>query len=283
MSQELHAIDLLSGGHPRAIASWVADEEILVDPGPALTAPRLIDALGDWRPRAIALTHIHLDHAGAAGALVERWPGCEVWVHERGARHLSDPGRLIASARRIYGDELEQLWGVPEPVRPEAIRPLGDEVGVGPFRAFDTPGHARHHLVYLHEETGTAFAGDLAGIRIPPSDLILMPTVPPEFDLDAWSRSLRRLRTIGPARLALPHFGLWERSSEHLNSALRALGHWAGAGRQLDEEEFNEALGQAIAGSGDPATAAAYEQACQPRILWPGARTYWESRGAEAG
>ena len=278
MSEGLQAVDLLSGGRPRAIASWMVDDEILVDPGPALTAPRLVDLLGGWRPRAIALTHIHLDHAGATGTLVARWPECQVWVHERGARHLSDPSRLIASAERIYGDGLEGLWGLPEPVRPEAIRPLGDGATIGPFRAAETPGHARHHLVYLHEDTGTAFAGDLAGIRIPPSDLILMPTVPPEFDPVAWRRSLRRLEELAPARLALPHFGLWENGPEHLSAAAQALDRWTRAGRDLDEEEFTGALGQAIAASGDPDTGAAYEQACQPQILWPGARAYWDAQ-----
>ena len=138
-----------------------------------LAARPLLAALGDEQPRALLLTHIHLDHAAATGALVRRWPELEVYVHERGAPHLIDPSKLLASAERLYGDQMERLWGEIVPVPEANVRPLsGGETVLG-MRVAYTPGHASHHVCYLHEETGTAFVGDVAAVRIPPSNLVV--------------------------------------------------------------------------------------------------------------
>ena len=132
----------------------------------------MLEALGDEQPRAILLTHIHLDHAAATGALVRRWPELEVYVHERGAPHLIDPSKLLASAERLYGDQMQRLWGEIVPVPEANVKVLsGGETVLG-MRVAYTPGHASHHVCYLHEESGTAFVGDVAACRIPPSKLV---------------------------------------------------------------------------------------------------------------
>ena len=170
----------------------------------------LLEALGDEQPRALLLTHIHLDHAAATGALVRRWPELEVYVHERGAPHLIDPSKLLASAERLYGDQMERLWGEIVPVPEENVRPPGGRRDVLGMRVAYTPGHASHHVCYLHEESGTAFVGDVAACRIPPSDLIVPPTPPPDIDIEAWDESIETVEGLAPERLALTHFGAIE-------------------------------------------------------------------------
>src|ERR671923_2912711 len=151
-------IDVRHLGVPLVICCHELDD-VIVDPGPESTLDTLLAELGDWRPRTILLTHIHLDHAGAAGALAQRWPDVEVWVHERGAPHLVDPSRLVASATRLYGDEFERLWGEVVPIPEGNLRVLSGGETIGPWHVEYTPGHASHHLSYLHEPTGTAFVG----------------------------------------------------------------------------------------------------------------------------
>jgi glyoxylase-like metal-dependent hydrolase (beta-lactamase superfamily II) len=271
-------IDLRFGGGPHAIGAWLIDE-VLVDPGPEVTVARLLEALGERRPRAIALTHIHLDHAGATGMLLERWPGCEVWVHARGAPHLIAPERLLASAARVYRERLDSLYGGLRPVPGEAIRIVGEGTSIGPFEVLETPGHASHHVTYLHTASATAFTGDVAGVRIAPAALVLAPTVAPEFDREAWCDSIARVAARRPARLALTHFGCFDDVEEHLQASTAAVVRWAQAGRDLDHEAFTAAVLRAIDEGADPVTAAQYANAIQPAVLWPGARRYWERRG----
>src|SRR5919108_2763968 len=165
-------IDVLHRGRERVIGSWDLGGA-LVDPGPESCIETLLAAVGG-EPRALLLTHIHLDHAGAAGALVERFPDLEVWVHAKGAPHLVDPSKLLASAERIYGDDMGRLWGRVGPVPERNIRVVkGGETIEAAGRALGveyTPGHASHHVVYFDEADGTAYVGDVAGVRIPPSD-----------------------------------------------------------------------------------------------------------------
>ena len=149
----LREIDVLHLGRERVICCFALDG-VLVDPGPESSHRTLLEALGDEVPRAILLTHIHFDHAGAAGALVRRWPQVEVWVHERGARHLVDPERLVASARRLYGDDFDRLWGEVVPVPEGNLRVLEGGERLEGFRVAYTPGHASHHVAYLHEDVG---------------------------------------------------------------------------------------------------------------------------------
>ena len=147
-------------------------------------------------PRAILLTHIHFDHAGATGALVRRWPDVEVWVHERGAPHVIDPSKLVASATRLYGDDMARLWGEVVPVPERNVRVLRGGERIGPWQVEYAPGHAQHHVVYLHEPTRTAFCGDVAGVQIGGGP-VLPPTPPPDIDLDAWSAVARHARRLG--------------------------------------------------------------------------------------
>jgi glyoxylase-like metal-dependent hydrolase (beta-lactamase superfamily II) len=286
---EVRLIDLCYGGRQRVIGAWVVDETILVDPGPAITVDRLLAGLAGWRPRAIALTHIHLDHAGATGTLLDRWPGCEVWVHEAGAPHLVSPERLLASAARVYGDQLEAIWGETKPVPGSSIRRLTDGEPAGPFEVLETPGHASHHLSYIHGRSKTAFVGDVAGVRISPAKLVLAPTVAPEFDPVGWKASIERLASRRPARLALTHFGVHEDVVAHLEETRKSVERWAATGRDLDHAGFTRAIRQTIVEATDPATAAAYEDACRPEILWSGVQRYWSRRergarpGADAG
>ena len=170
MSRE---IDVMHLGRDRVICAHELDG-LIVDPGPTSCLDTLLEALGEQEPRALGeqeprallLTHIHLDHAGAAGTLVRRWPDLEVWVHERGAPHMADPSKLLASAARLYGDEMDVLWGETLPVPRERLRVLGDSGEIGGLRYAYTPGHASHHVSFLHEGSGTAFTGDVAGVRI---------------------------------------------------------------------------------------------------------------------
>jgi glyoxylase-like metal-dependent hydrolase (beta-lactamase superfamily II) len=171
--------------------------------------------LGDLA--AALVTHIHLDHSGAAGHLAAQ--GVDVYVHPRGARHLIDPTRLLASAARIYGDELESLWGVTLPVPPERVHAVEDGTVLRLagllFTAIDTPGHAGHHHAW---QVGDAvFTGDVGGVRMPGSRLVAVPAVPPEFDPDAWRRSIAHLREIRPRTLYLTHFGAVDDPLDHWN------------------------------------------------------------------
>src|SRR4029079_12768490 len=148
-------IDVRHLGVPLVICCHVIDD-VIVDPGPESTMGTLLAELGDWQPAKILLTHIHLDHAGAAGALAQRWPDAEVWVHERGARHTLDPSRLMASAARIYGDDMDRLWGDMHPVPEDRLRVLSGGETIGAWRGADTPRPAAHHVSYPHEPRATA-------------------------------------------------------------------------------------------------------------------------------
>jgi glyoxylase-like metal-dependent hydrolase (beta-lactamase superfamily II) len=163
-SDEPIAIDLHWMGRSNCIAAWRVGE-VLVDCGPSTTVTRLLAELGDWRPRALLLTHVHFDHAGAAGTLARRWPDLEIWVHRRGARHLAAPERLEASARRVFGPEFDKRFGILEPVPSMNLHALdGGELTRG-FQVLDTPGHASHHLTFI-DRSGWAFVGDVSGVRL---------------------------------------------------------------------------------------------------------------------
>src|SRR5215207_10013861 len=205
----MRAIDTRHLGIEKVICCWEVDG-VLVDPGPQSTEATLLEALDGQVPRAILLTHIHFDHAGATGALVRRWPDVPVYVHERGARHMASPERLVASAARLYGGEdgLRRTWGDVVPVPERNINVLrGGETVLGDYRVEYTPGHAVHHVSFLHEPSGTAFVGDVAGVRIPPAEHVMVPTVPPDVDIEAWDRSIALVEGWSPAALALTHFG----------------------------------------------------------------------------
>jgi glyoxylase-like metal-dependent hydrolase (beta-lactamase superfamily II) len=235
-------------------------------------------ALGDEPPQGLLLTHIHLDHAAATGALVRRWPHLQVHVHERGAPHLIDPSRLLASAERLYGDQMKRLWGEIVPVPEANVTALAGGEEVLGMRVAHTPGHASHHVCYLHEETGTAFVGDVAGVRIPPSDLIVPPTPPPDIDIEAWEASIGIVESWRPSRLALTHFGAVEQPAEHLATLRERLREEAALAHELSEEEYERSQRERIATTAGAETAEHLLQAVPPQYQWRGLDRYWSRR-----
>jgi glyoxylase-like metal-dependent hydrolase (beta-lactamase superfamily II) len=275
-------IDVMHLGRPHVIGCWEVDGA-LVDPGPESSLPTVLEAIGDERPRAILLTHIHLDHAAATGALVERWPDLEVYVHERGAPHLIDPSKLLASAERLYGDRLEYLWGRILPVPEANVRVLsGGETVLG-MRVAYTPGHASHHVCYLHEESGTAFVGDVAACRIPPSELVMPPTPPPDIDVETWESSLDILSGWAPERLALTHFGAVEDVPAHLETVRHRLREEAKLVRETSadayEQDLNRRIREQLAAEGHGGeTVEELLQAVPTAYQWRGLDRYWRKR-----
>jgi glyoxylase-like metal-dependent hydrolase (beta-lactamase superfamily II) len=222
------------------------------------------------------LTHIHLDHAGAAGALARRNPRLRIHVSEIGAPHLVDPSRLERSARRLYGDDFDRLWGELLPVPEDVIEVIGERV-LG-LEAWPTPGHASHHVSYLDSD-GSCFVGDAAGAKIPPSSFLAPVAPPPDIDLDAWERTLDEIAAHRPARLCLPHFGVVEEPEAHLAEMRTRLRAWGKRVRDgATEEEFTRMAEQELAGEADPETAAAYTQAGPFWQSYAGLRRYWEKK-----
>jgi glyoxylase-like metal-dependent hydrolase (beta-lactamase superfamily II) len=262
-------IDVRHLGRERVIGAWLVDG-CLIDPGPESSVEGLLEGLGEEVPERILLTHIHLDHAGATGTLVERWPHVEVWVHERGAPHVADPSKLVASASRIYGDQMDRLWGEVVPVPQERLRVLGSETQtIGDWRVAYTPGHASHHVSFFHEPSRTAFAGDTAGVRIGDGP-VMAPTPPPDIDLDAWRRSIELIESWRPDRVAVTHFGAFtdlERHFAELRHWLAQMAEWAG---ELDADTFPERVRAEIASRTDAETAAEYEQGMPAWTLYAG-------------
>jgi glyoxylase-like metal-dependent hydrolase (beta-lactamase superfamily II) len=274
-------LDLRHLGHERVIGSYLLETEdglALQDCGPTTCVPelkaRLVEKgleLADVRH--LLLSHIHLDHAGAAGALLREHPGLQVHVSEIGAPHLVDPSRLERSARRLYGDDFDRLWGELAPVPGENVHVVGNET-LG-LATFPSPGHASHHVCYLDRE-GTLYAGDAAGVRIRPSEFVLPPTPPPEVDLEAWERTIDELKRREPKRLALIHFGVFEDVERHLDELRRHLREWAQRVRLgATEEQF---AAEAAADLADDQ--AAYEQAMPFWQSYTGLKRYWEKRAA---
>uniref|UniRef100_A0A6J5ZXK5 Unannotated protein n=1 Tax=freshwater metagenome TaxID=449393 RepID=A0A6J5ZXK5_9ZZZZ len=275
---ELEAIDVQHLGREESICCF-RQGDVIIDPGPEVSSARVIDALGDEAPRAILLTHIHLDHAGAAGALMERWPQTELWVHERGARHIVDPSKLIASATRLYGERMDELWGEIVPVPQERVKVLtGGEV-IGDFRVIYTPGHASHHVSYVHEPTGTAFAGDVCGVRRLGAP-VMAPTPPPDIDLEAWEGSLKLIEEVGPQRLAVTHFGIHEDVEGHiaqLRENLVRVEEWA---REVpDAPAFAERMRDWLVGSSGQKAADAYFAVMPPEDGYAGLERALMQRG----
>jgi glyoxylase-like metal-dependent hydrolase (beta-lactamase superfamily II) len=275
-------IDVLHAGRERVVCCFQVGD-VLVDPGPARTSERLLAALGDQRPRALLLTHIHLDHAGASGTLARRWPDLEVYVHERGARHLIDPSRLLDSAGRLYGDEMEQLWGRTLPVPERLVTALKGGEDVLGFDVAYTPGHAKHHVCYRHAETGLAFCGDTAGVRIQPAGHVAVPTPPPDVDLPAWRASVETLRAWRPAGLGLTHFGMAFDVDRHLDALEAELARFEALDASVGREAFLRDLRRRLAAEiPDEDTRDAYEHAVPEEHVWLGLERYWTQRDQAA-
>jgi glyoxylase-like metal-dependent hydrolase (beta-lactamase superfamily II) len=277
-------IDLEHLGRSRVIASYLLEgsEPTLVDCGPTTCLGALEEGLERHGVRLedlrhLVLTHIHLDHAGAAGEIVRRNPSVRVHVSEIGAPHLVDPSRLEKSARRLYAEDFDRLWGELVPVPQANVSVVGEEV-LG-MEAWPTPGHASHHVTYLAED-GSCFSGDVTGVVIAPSKLIAPVCPPPDVDLEAWSRSLDAVSERTPARLCLPHFGVVDDPEPHLEETSRRLGVWAERVRSgATEEEFVRAAEQELAEATDPETASAYTQAGPLWQSYAGLVRYWTKKG----
>jgi len=280
-------IDLEHLGRSRVIASYLlaGDEPALVDCGPTtclgvLEAGLAEEGLAVEDLRHLLLTHIHLDHAGAAGALVRRNPELRVHVSEIGAPHLVDPSRLEASARRLYGDDFDLLWGELLPLPAENVVVVEESV-LG-LEAWPTPGHASHHVSYLSAD-GTCFSGDVTGVVIAPSMLIAPVCPPPDVDLEAWERSLDSIAERRPERLCLPHFGVVEEPTQHVERTRERLREWAARVRDgATEEEFVRDADKELEEAADPETAAAYTQAGPLWQSYAGLVRYWRRRGEAA-
>ena len=296
----VHSIDVNYLGRPGGIAACVLETDaglVLVDPGPTSSLHGLHAGLASLGMRMadatlLLLTHIHLDHAGAAGTLVAAHPGLRVGVHARGAPHLANPGRLLDSALRIYGGGMDRLFGEVRPVPGHAIDALrGGETlqrGGRTLRIADAPGHAVHHLACLDERSGTVFVGDTAGERFAPAEWVLPVTPPPDIDLEAWHTTLDAIRTMQPDRLFLTHFGPAVDVPDHLDRLARSLDAWAQRVRaSLDEPGDDARRAAAFVESVSADIRAHVPAELVPDYLgggltdsWYGLARYWRKRAA---
>lgn len=279
-TSERTPIDLHHLGNPHVIGVYLLHTDAglaLVDTGPTSCLDALQRGLAERDVRLedlshILLTHIHLDHAGAAGAIVAKNPNVTVHVSEIGAPHLAAPERLERSARRVFGEAYDALWGPMTPIPESRIRAIGDTGDGAGIRAFATPGHASHHLAWLDDRDGTLFTGDVAGVRIMPGNSIQPVAPPPDIDVAAWHDSIERMRGLDPDRLALIHFGIVDRSTErfavaeHLDDLDQRLDEWVAWVREgIDDATFTDRVEQHMRQVGVPDDLVAkYEQTGPP-------------------
>jgi glyoxylase-like metal-dependent hydrolase (beta-lactamase superfamily II) len=240
-------VDLNWTGRPRSIAALLMESDgtsVLIDPGPQSTLETLRAGLRergqDFRALdALLLTHIHLDHAGATGALVRENPDLKVYVHEFGLVHMIDPARLLASAGRLYGGDLQTLYGECTPVPEGNLKQLqgGEHIRIGgtELEVFYTPGHASHHVTYWERASRTAFVGDTAGIRVQGDAFLLPATPPPDINVEIWNQSLDTIASWGLERIFLTHFGFIENPGEHIRLYKERLAEWSALTRKLLE------------------------------------------------
>jgi glyoxylase-like metal-dependent hydrolase (beta-lactamase superfamily II) len=278
-------IDLLHQGAERIIGSYLLDTPegpALFDCGPSTCVETLKAGLQERAleltdVRHLLLSHIHLDHAGAAGVLVREHPGLQVHVSGLGAPHLVDPTRLEASARRLYGETFDALWGELAPVPQDNVHVVGDRV-LG-LECFPSPGHARHHVCYLDDD-GLLYAGDAAGVRIQPHQFVLPPTPPPDFDLEAWNRTLDEIERRAPKLLALIHFGVADDPERHLAELRARLTDWVERTQgDATEAEFSLSVREDLTAEADEA-AEIYELAMPFWQSYAGLKRYREQRAS---
>ena len=277
-------LDLQHQGAERVIGVYLletADGPALFDCGPTSCLPSLKERLAEQGLaltdlRHLLLSHIHLDHAGAAGVLVREHPGLQVHVAEIGAPHLLDPSRLELSARRLYGDTFDTLWGELAPVPEQNLNIVGERV-LG-LDCFPSPGHASHHVCYI-DGAGTLYAGDAAGVRIVPNRYVFPPTPPPDIDLEAWERTIDEIERRASERLALVHFGVVDSPRDHLRRLRRELRVWSQRVRQgMSEEEFAEAARADLQETDGEEGAADYERAAPLWQSYAGLKRYWDKQ-----
>jgi glyoxylase-like metal-dependent hydrolase (beta-lactamase superfamily II) len=283
-TEEIIASFLLTGDGPTAI----------VETGPTTCIENLMRGLKDRgvapeEVEKIFLTHVHLDHAGASGNLVDLLPNAIFYVHEVGYPHMADPSTLLKSAARIYGEEnMNELFGEARPVSEDRLEKLegGEEIEAagGVLSAHYTPGHAYHHLAYYEPESGSLFAGDVAGVRLPGQSYVKPPTPPPEVDIEAWKGSIEAMRKIAPAILCPTHFGRYEDAKRHLNELEQRLQEWLlFVEERMDTEHSQEDMVEELSAMGDaelvneganPEESERYELAANYEMLVAGLMRY---------
>lgn len=287
-------LDLNHLGLPGAIGSYLVagSEPTLVDPGPATTLDVLVERLrregvGEGDLGHIALTHVHLDHAGATGHLARLFPRARIHVHAEGAPHLVDPTRLVASTRRTFGEAHDRLWGDVQPVPADRITAWspGDGALWADFRPVPTPGHIAHHLAYLDERDGTLFAGDAMGIVLSAEAPSHPPTPPPAVDLEAWRETLEEVRAIGPERFAATHFGLHEdvparveALGEALDGLKKRVADALARGDEEDAGRYGEEVARRMAPFLGSDRAERYFGTFSAAMDWEGVRFYLQRR-----
>ena len=296
--------DLMFLGRPKIIATAVLQSPAgvaLVDPGPSTcldTLRGMLDdqgiAIGDVR--TVLLTHIHLDHAGATGTLARDNPDIQVYVHERGAPHMVDPTKLLSSASRLYGSDMDRLWGEFLPVPQDNVQILsgGERISVADrdFEVAYTPGHASHHVSFFDRSSGVAFVGDTAGIRTGADLFVLPPTPPPDIDIDAWKASAALIDRWQAETLFITHFGPHGEPASHLAALVEHLDGFAALAKAVierdvaDEERVDLFTAEArryLQRQLPDTTAALYDQAAPLWQCWLGLARYWKKRGVGGG
>jgi len=255
-------IDTLLGGWERVTAGYLIEGSapVLIETGSQSSVPVLLAALdkigvGPEELAGVAVTHIHLDHAGGVGDVARAFPSATVYVHEKGARHLADPTRLIDSASRVYGPLLDSLYGRLDPTPPERLHVLadGEEIVVGSDRvlvAVDSPGHAKHHVGLHDSQSGVLFAGDAVGVKLPDGGVLRPSTPPPDFDLEQALASLGKFAARRPSGIALAHYGLLSDPDHLLAEAESTLREWAETAEQAYREGAD--IAAALAARFDP-------------------------------
>jgi glyoxylase-like metal-dependent hydrolase (beta-lactamase superfamily II) len=293
-------IDLQFQNRALAIASAVIDTPhgaLIVDPGPSTCRERLMAELasagiGSRDVHGLLLTHIHLDHAGASGSLVREHPHWKVFVHERGAVHLVDPSKLLASATRLYGADMDRLWGEFAAVPASNVTSLkgGEQLTFG-SRQIDVvvlKGHATHHVGYFDRATGIIYAGDTAGIRTADDPYVYPPTPPPDIDLELWRETVGLIRGLGPAGVFITHFGYKRDPVAHFDLLDTEIDYWGRFSRELLasgrdgqtlEREFVDGIVARMTAAIGAERAGAYIAAAPLGHCWAGLVRYWQKKG----
>jgi glyoxylase-like metal-dependent hydrolase (beta-lactamase superfamily II) len=301
LASGLDYVDLHFLGRPQIIATAILHGSLgvaLIDPGPTTTLANLTAALekkgirfGDVRQ--ILITHIHLDHAGATGSILEQHPHIEVIVHGRGAPHLADPSKLMASAGRLYGQDMDRLWGEVKPVAARSLRVVegGETLSIvgREVKVAYTPGHASHHVSYLDTASRVAFVGDTAGIRRGSGTYVLPPTPPPDIDIEVWRTSEQKILAWDPDTLFLTHFGPYQGARQHLEGMFENMEAWSRSVRRLladasltDEDRQQKFTDEAfldLTRRVGETEAADYTKAGGLNYSWQGLARYWRKRG----
>ncbi|GBD33301.1 MAG: MBL fold metallo-hydrolase [Gemmatimonadales bacterium] len=301
VSSRASVADVEYRSRPSVIAATVlhtGQGVAILDPGPSASLATLLDKLAKAGIslsdiRAVLLTHIHLDHAGATGTLVRKNPAIRVVVHQRGAPHLADPTKLLKSAARLYGDDLHSLWGEVLPVPESNLQVVagGERLALGELalEVAYTPGHASHHVSYFDPKDGIAYVGDAAGIRISGRPFIFAPTPPPDIDLELWEETLRKLGAWNASMFVLTHFGPSTDTEEHLELFRERLHSWsaevkrslAEAGSDAEKAaRFAKGVLDELRGAAAAVEIERYSVSAAPELCWYGLARYWRKKEA---